>query len=224
MSHLIFSLADEGDFSQSISRLIIAGWTERDAADLQRHVEKLVARGGTPPPHVPCYYAVSHALLTTDPVIEVPRKHSFGEIEAVILSTSRGLLVGVGSDHTDRKVGVYDITVAKQMCAKPIGQDLWRFDDVADHWDELIARSWRICEGTRELYQEGTMSHLRGPLELMKNLPEGQLPLGAALFCGTQPFQTEPGWGEVFELELHDPKLGRSLIHSYRVQALSVDE
>ena len=30
------------------------------------------------------------------------------------------IFVGCGSDHTDRKVEAYSVTVSKQMCDKPI--------------------------------------------------------------------------------------------------------
>ena len=31
------------------------------------------------------------------------------------------IFVGLGSDHTDRKVETYSVTVSKQMCDKPDG-------------------------------------------------------------------------------------------------------
>ena len=30
------------------------------------------------------------------------------------------IFVGLGSDHTDRKVEAYSVTVSKQMCDKPM--------------------------------------------------------------------------------------------------------
>ena len=178
-----------------------------------------------PPKQVPCYYPLAAALLTTDASIEVPRADSSGEVEAVLLSSPEGLLVGIGSDHTDRKAEAYDVTVSKQMCAKPVSAELWRFDDVAGHWDELIARSWRTRGGKRELYQEGPMTSLRDPRELMRNYARADvLPVGTAMYCGTQPVKGELGYGEAFELELHDPRLNRSLRHAYTVRILPVDE
>jgi len=45
----------------------------------------------------------------------------------VLVAESDTMYVGVGSDHTDRKVEAYGVTVSKQMCPKPIGRELWRF-------------------------------------------------------------------------------------------------
>ena len=46
------------------------------------------------------------------------------------------IFVGTGSDHTDRKVESYSVTVSKQMCDKPIAPVLWDLDDVIGHWDQ----------------------------------------------------------------------------------------
>ncbi|HEY0296937.1 MAG TPA: DUF2848 domain-containing protein [Bordetella sp.] len=225
MASLNFKLAGAGDIAFSIDRLVVAGWAGRNAAAVQHHIDELAALGVKPPRHVPCYYPVAAALLTTGAEIEVPRADSSGEVEVVLLSSPQGLLVGIGSDHTDRKAEAYDVTVSKQMCAKPVGAGLWRFDEVAGHWDELISRSWRTRNGVRELYQEGPMTSLRDPRELMRAYAQADtLPEGTAMYCGTQPVLGELGYGEAFELELHDPRLNRSLRHAYTVRALPVDE
>jgi len=225
MAFLHFKLAGAGDIAFSVDHLVIAGWAGRDAAAVQHHIDELKALGVQPPKQVPCYYPLAAALLTTAAEIEVPRADSSGEVEAVLLSSPVGLMVGIGSDHTDRKAEAYDVTVSKQMCAKPVSAELWRFDDVAGHWDELIARSWRTRGGKRELYQEGPMTSLRDPRELMRNYARADaLPVGTAMYCGTQPVKGELGYGEAFELELHDPRLNRSLRHAYTVRALPVDE
>ena len=52
------------------------------------------------------------------------------------------IFVGCGSDHTDRKVEAYSVTVSKQMCDKPIASGLWELEDVIGHWDKMILRSW----------------------------------------------------------------------------------
>ncbi|MCY1239168.1 hypothetical protein D9M72_519460 [compost metagenome] len=133
------------------------------------------------------------------------------------------LYVGVGSDHTDRKVEAYDVTVSKQMCAKPVGREVWRFDDVAAHWDRLEMRCWRTRHGVRELYQEGLVTRLLDPRDLIRRLhAEGALPPGTAMFCGTQAVIGKLGGGEAFEVELHDPVLRRSIRHAYRVASLEV--
>ncbi|QQE08875.1 DUF2848 domain-containing protein [Cupriavidus sp. ISTL7] len=225
MPTLHFQVAGGGELALDIQRLIIAGWTGRDLAAVQHHIEELQAIGVKPPASVPTFYPLAASLLTTADTIEVPRDDSSGEIEVVLLQGNDGLYVGVGSDHTDRKVEAYDVTVSKQMCDKPVGTQLWRFDDVADHWDSLEMRCWRVRDGERALYQEGKVTRLLDPRELIQRLTgESSLPPGTAMFCGTQAVIGELGHGEAFEVELHDPVRNRTLRHAYRVQTLAVAE
>jgi hypothetical protein len=208
-----------------IGTLVIAGWTGRDQAALEAHMEELAELGIPPPKTTPIFYRVAAALLTTATRIQVPGEESSGEVEAVILSLADGLYLGVGSDHTDRKVEAYNITVSKQACAKPIGTALWRFDDVADHWDELVLRSWTTVGGKRRAYQEGPAAKMRHPRDLMeKYLGPGQtLAVGTAMFCGTLSVIGEIEAGELFEIELTDPVTGRKLSHSYSTETLPVE-
>ncbi|OZI19560.1 hypothetical protein CAL26_18295 [Bordetella genomosp. 9] len=225
MPQLNFQVAGLGDRTVLIDRLVIAGWAGRDEAAVQHHIRELQEIGVKPPSTVPCYYPLAAALLTTDEEIEVPRADSSGEVEAVLFSTEDGLLVGIGSDHTDRKVEAYDVTVSKQMCAKPVSRELWRFDEVAGHWDQLVSRTWRVRDGQRALYQEGPMTSLRDPRELAeKYAGEQGLPVGTAMYCGTQTVIGQLGYGEQFEMELHDPVLNRTLRHAYRVRVLPVTD
>ncbi|MBO4122543.1 DUF2848 domain-containing protein [Cupriavidus gilardii] len=225
MPTLHFQVAGGGELALDIQRLIIAGWTGRDLEAVQHHIEELQAIGVKPPASVPTFYPLAASLLTTADVIEVPRDDSSGEIEVVLLQADDGLYVGVGSDHTDRKVEAYDVTVSKQMCDKPVGTQVWRFDEVADHWDSLEMRCWRVRDGERALYQEGKVTRLLDPRDLIQRLTgESSLPSGTAMFCGTQAVIGELGHGEAFEVELHDPVRNRTLRHAYRVQTLAVAE
>ena len=44
----------------------------------------------------------------------------------MLLQSGGRLWVGVGSDHTDREVETYGVTVSKQMCDKPIARSSGR--------------------------------------------------------------------------------------------------
>ena len=92
------------------------------------------------PATTPIFYRVGAARLTIDPSIEVLGEKSSGEVEFVLLQAQGALWVGTGSDHTDREVEAYGVSVSKQMCEKPIAPLFWRFEDVADHWDRLAVR------------------------------------------------------------------------------------
>ncbi|RZT42284.1 DUF2848 domain-containing protein [Cupriavidus agavae] len=225
MPTLQLQVAGGGALALDIERLIIAGWTGRDKDAVQHHIDELKAIGVKPPATVPTFYPLAAQLLTTDDVLEVPRDDSSGETEFVLLQGEDALYIGIGSDHTDRKVEAYDVTVSKQMCAKPMSREVWRFDEVADHWDALDMRCWRVRDGQRALYQEGKVTRLLDPRDLIERLTgEAKLPAGTAMFCGTQAVIGEMGHGESFEVELHDPVRNRSLRHAYRVETLAVAE
>lgn len=207
-----------------ISTLVIAGWTGRDREAVDHHIVELEAIGVRPPREVPMFYRVGATLLTNEDAIDVVGADSSGEVEFVLVSLPDGLHVGVGSDHTDRKVEAYGVTVSKQVCAKPIGRELWRFDEVEAHWDQLVLRSFVTRDGARTLYQEGPVTRMLAPRELLARFPDSpeRLPVGTAMFCGTLPVTGAIGGGDSFEIELADQVLGRVLTHTYAVRSLAI--
>ena len=207
-----------------ITALVIAGWTGRDRAAVEHHIAELAALGVKRPRVVPCFYRVGANLLTTSGEVEVAGEDSSGEVEFVLVSAPGALYVGVGSDHTDRKVEAYGVTVSKQMCPKPIGRELWSFAEVEGHWDRLMLRSHVTRRGKRRLYQEGAVSGMLAPRELLARFAgsPGRLSPGAAMFCGTLAVRGEIAGGERFEIELHDPAKNRSLTHEYATRALEI--
>src|SRR6185312_5918656 len=104
------------------------------------------------------FYRASASLLTQSNAVQVLGRESTGEIEFVLIQYSERLLVGLGSDHTDRKAESVGVALSKQMCPKPIGSDVWELDSVESHWDELILRSYIVESGRRILYQQGSAS------------------------------------------------------------------
>ena len=220
--------ASTNDGSREISfrptNLVIAGWAGRDADAIEHHIQELEAIGVRRPRAVPLFYRLSASLLTTAPHIEVTGSDSSGEAEAVLIRCEDTLWVGIGSDHTDRKVETYGVTVSKQICGKPIGPQVWRFADVEPHWDQLILRSHVENGGERKLYQEGPLSSLRNPMDLVARYEAdgGSVVNGTAMLCGTVPVHGGFQPSERFEIELHDPVLKRSLKHAYTVSTLAI--
>jgi hypothetical protein len=207
-----------------IDDLVIAGWTGRDVAALEHHIEELKAIGVQPPSRVPLYYRVATSLLTQADGIEVLGDDTSGEAEPVLVGTPDRLWVTVGADHTDRRVESYGVAVSKQLCPKVIGRAVWRFEDVEPHWDQLILRSFVEEGGKPVLYQEGTLARIRAPRELIAGWRNGdkRLPPGVAMFCGTLPAIGTIRAAPRFTMELEDPVLGRKIAHSYRIRALPV--
>src|SRR5229473_3413621 len=125
----------------AIDQAVIAGWTGRDPVARDKHIAELEAIGIARPATTPIYYRVAARRLTTEDSIEVSGGDTSGEVEFVLIGWQGRIFVGVGSDHTDRKVETYGVTVSKQMCDKPIAPVLWELEDVAGHWDQMILRS-----------------------------------------------------------------------------------
>jgi hypothetical protein len=204
-----------------IRELVIAGWTGRDRDAVQRHIAELEALGVKRPTTTPVYYHVSAARLTTAPSIDVVGEQSSGEVEFVLLQWEGLLCVGIGSDHTDREVETYNVTVSKQMCEKPIAPVLWALSDVADHWERIFTRSWIEENGRETLYQEGPVSAMLSPRELAQGYfgAEG-LSEGSVMFCGTHAAHGGIRPSRSFRVEMVDPVLKRSISHAYIVRTL----
>ena len=206
----------------AINSLVIAGWTGRNVAALEAHIKELEAIGVKRPKTVPIFYRVACSTLTTATFIEVMADKSSGEVEFVLFALEDGLWLGVGSDHTDRKAETIGVTLSKQLCAKPVGAMLWHYDEVKPHWDRLMLRAYASGGGgPRRLYQEGPVTNMRSPEELIRLYTgDDRLALGTAMFCGTFAVHGGISSSGTFDMELDDPVLGRKLTHSYRIVSL----
>jgi hypothetical protein len=205
-------------------QLVIAGWTGRDAAAVEKHIVELELLGVKRPSRTPIFYTGSVSRLTTEPAIEVLGEQSSGEAEYLLLQCNNVLWVGVGSDHTDRELEAYGVAASKQICDKPIGSQFWRYDDVAAHWDELKLRSYATINGEKHIYQDGSVAQMLQPMELIARYTDGgnRLPENTLMFCGTVPVHGGIRPADGFECELEDPVLGRKLRSSYVTKALPI--
>ena len=206
-----------------IDQAVIAGWTGRDRLARDKHIAELEALGIAKPATTPIYYRFAARRLTLNDAIEVCGQNSSGEAEFVLIGWQGRIFVGLGSDHTDRKVESYSVTVSKQMCDKPMASELWELDDVRDHWDKMILRSYVVTGARRELYQEGTLDALLPVDELIRRGFEGgELPDGCAMFGGTLAAKGGIRPADRFEYELEDPVRKRTIRHAYDVIILPI--
>ena len=209
--------------SIAVEQAVIAGWTGRDTAKMEEHIQELEKLGVTRPTTTPLFYRVAAARLTLADAIEASGGQSSGEVEFVLLQDGNGLYVGVGSDHTDREAETYGVTVSKQMCDKPVSSEVWPYAEVAGHWDELLIRSWAISGGARRLYQEGSVAAMRAPDDLIGRYSDGRaLVPGTVMFGGTLPAIGGVAPAERFEFELADPVLERRISHGYDIIELPI--
>jgi hypothetical protein len=211
-------------FAFAATDVVIAGWSGRDRASVHAYVDRLVAGGFEPPQSIPAFYRVAPSLLTAADCIDVVGERTSGEVEVVLFSTAQGLFVGLGSDHTDRELARQSVARAKQICAKPVAGRVWRFDEVADHWDELVLSAHIPDEsGALVEYQRATLAEIMPIRELVEELSaEGGvgLPPGRVLFCGTVPVPGGIRPSKYFCMALTDPRLAREIKHGYTIRAL----
>ncbi|MFY9685753.1 MAG: DUF2848 domain-containing protein [Pseudolabrys sp.] len=203
--------------------LIVAGWTGRDEKSLHHHIEELAAIGVPRPSSVPVFYRISTANLTQATRLEVLGPDTSGEAEPVVVAMQDGLWLGVGSDHTDRKAETMGIALSKQLCAKVVGKALWRLDEVAPHWDRLILRAHVTIDGKRLKYQEGPLSTMRNPSDLMSRAGgAAKFATGTIMFCGTLGAIGGIRPAAQFTAVLEDPIFGREMSCEYNIDALPV--
>jgi hypothetical protein len=199
-------------------RLIIAGYTGRNAAAVAAHIEELAAIGIPPPASVPAFFELDPGLVTTDPVVEIAGANTSGEVEPVLIRHAGRLYLGVGSDHTDRDLERTDIAASKAACPKPVGHEVVALPDdlTALDWDAISVES--SVDG--DAYQRGTLDALRTPADLLSRLTRalGEIGGDLVIFAGTLPLlngQFRPGHRWTLSLQLNADS---SLTHSYEVQ------
>jgi hypothetical protein len=226
---LSFEVPGEGRVALDLRHAVVAGWTGRDPAAIEHHIEELAAIGVPRPSQVPLYYRVAAQQATQAETIQVIGTNTSGEVEPVLFDTGEALYLTLGSDHTDRQLETHSVALSKQICAKPVGTGAWRFRDVAERIERIELRAF-VRESESEpwaLYQEGAIAAIRPLAELLAGAPGAcgpdRLPAGSLMFCGTFPVVS----GGVrpaprMRLEMHDPVTGRSLSHAYRTEALPV--
>lgn len=206
-----------------VEHLYIAGFAGRDINATMAHIEELAEMGVPRPASIPSYYDNGTNLLVQDGKIQVVGKGSSGEVEFVVLRHAGELYVGIGSDHTDRDLESVDVPKAKQVCPKPVGKTLWKYEEVKDHWDELTMESWQVFDGETVLYQSGKAESLL-PIETVAEgiwKERGADLTNAVMFCGTVAAIGGIRGGSRFIGKVTDHKLGRSLDFAYDVEVIS---
>ena len=222
---LSFLLNKENNQSETITlpieQLIVAGWAGRDHAAIEEHIVELAELGVPRPSDVPLYYRIATNQLTQSPTIQVVGESSSGEAEVLVFNHEGQLCVSLASDHTDRDLEAHSVALSKQVCAKPVATEAWLYSDVAEHWDELLLRAWIIEDSKEVLYQDGSVSSLLHPLELIKkHFKSDDIPAQAAMTCGTVAAIGSIRPASTFIMELVDPKLNRRIRHEYTIEFL----
>lgn len=209
-----------------VEHIINAGYTGRDQAAVQAHIDELKEEGIPAPDHTPTYFPKFFDRMTQDNVFEVldETDHS-GEAEFALLFQGGKIYVGTGSDHTDRKLEGVDIPKAKQVYPNTISRELWNLSDVIGHWDQLILRSWVRVDGKKVLFQEATLDAMLDPSDLIQRvkalLADPNSTDGLVVYSGTVAAIAKVPYSDYFEAEIEDPVLKRKLSQHYMLQPVS---
>jgi len=208
-----------------VRRIINAGFTGRDQAAVQRHIQELKAHGVPCPDLTPVLYPKPPHLITTAAEIQVLGHGTSGEGEFVLLVGPDRILVAAGSDHTDRDLEKATIEKAKLVCPNVLSPEAWDLDELRKEWDEIVLRSYSTAEGERALYQEGRLAEMMTPddlIALVRERTEGEL-AGTVIYSGTLALLGgHLVCGERFEVELVDERRDRRLRCEYRVVPLTL--
>lgn len=203
------------------TRMVNAGYVGRNQDEVRRHIDELARKGIPGPKKIPTLYPVIPRTLLTDSKIEVYGNETCGEVEYVLLiENADTIYIGVGSDHTDRRLEETDIPRAKQICPNIISRRVWPLAEVVDHWDDLVIEANVVKEGEEILYQQGPLALIMDPKTLMEFVASKvAFPLeNLVIYSGTLGSLTGGFvFGEQFTAKLTDPNLGRSLDLTYRI-------
>jgi Protein of unknown function (DUF2848) len=164
----------------------IAGYTGRDRAMVQKHIDELEREGIAPPPEVPMWYEMPPELLTTAGIINVESSQSCGEVEPVLIGIDGALYLGIGSDHTARDVEREDIATSKRVCPKPMGRAIQRIASLDAAFDALTLESWI----DNEPYQSGRVGQIVPLATLLDGFRSRTKATPFVLSCGTVPLLT----------------------------------
>ena len=211
--------------SFKVDRMVNAGFTGRDQAEVRHHLDELSAKGIDVPDTTPLLYPVIPSTLTTATSIIVYGEETSGEIEYVLfVKDDKQIYVGIGSDHTDRKLEELDIPRAKQITPNLISPVVWELSEVVGHWDTL-SMECSVKKGADTIqYQKGNLGLLMSPPELLEFVSQkidGSLN-NTAIFSGTVKMETEDFvFTDMFSGLLTDPTLERSIGFSYAINPMN---
>lgn len=215
--------ADAAVLDVEINQLVIAGWVGRDQEAVLHHIRELEALGVPAPGAVPLFYRVATNQLTQQTQLEVVGDQTSGEAEPFVFFHRGEYWVSLISDHTDRHLETFSVALSKQACIKPVAGHAWRMADVKAHWDQLELRAWINVNGDWVTYQQGALSSLLTPLDLLSRyFAAGQVEEGFAMSCGTLSAIGGIRPSSEFRMALHDPVLNRTLEHTYITGSLPV--
>jgi 2-keto-4-pentenoate hydratase/2-oxohepta-3-ene-1,7-dioic acid hydratase in catechol pathway len=203
-----------------VTKAYCIGYSGRNQEKVMEHIKELAEIGVPEPEEIPALYPVRLSTLTQGPAIEVLGEQTGGEAEIVLIfgETSDDVWLTVGSDHTDRGLETVDINKSKQVCDKPFAEKAWLFQDVIDHWDQLILSSSIRINNEWVPYQEQTVQSILHPENILDFLSKKNIELTKSIFfTGTVPLKDGFKYGDKFSMKLIDPVQNDEITWEYGI-------
>jgi len=220
MTTLSFEIPDSEPVTVEVTALLNAGYAGRDQEEVRAHIDELAELGVPAPTTTPALYPVAPYLAQQVEQVSVQHARTSGEAEWAMIITGPDeddVLITAACDHTDRALEVHGVAWSKNASPDVLGVQAWRLSDIADHLDQIriIAR----VGAERTVIQDSSFGALLTPhywLDVLRQRGEDRP--GTVLISGTVAMT--PGvdqFADVWEVELVDEVLGRSVSCHYRV-------
>lgn len=210
-----------------VNRMFNYGSAVKDPEFVRKHHAEVNKLGIVLPNRgvLPRMYHLSDWTLTTADEITVQGNETSGEAELVFLDDGGEILVGVGSDHTDRKLEKFSIHYGKQVCQNVLAPKVWLLREIEDHLDQVVMECETETAGVKALYQRVNVDVFMEPRKLMglvyerTSVPHGS---GVVLFSGTVPtIDNALYYADKWTIRLTDTVLNRMIEHTYAVKRLN---
>ena len=218
--------APEAELSFNLNRVLIVGYSGSNTKKIMEHIEELEKELGVPAPKkIPTIFECSREVLTSEPKISFVGDMTSGEAEYLIIKHLNKIYIGLGSDHTDRKLESISVLKSKQVCPKPFSTKLWLYDDIKEYWNNIRLESYQTINNEEILYQKGTLAEI---LPVEKIIAELENRVGniedSIIFSGTVPLISGFKYGSTFKGKLIDDHKKRSLELKYSINVISEEE
>ena len=156
---------------------------------------------------------ITNDRLTTSPEIQVLGDNTIAQAAILLIAAGAGMLIGIASNHK------YIDQEDPQLFSKPISRQVWRFQNVADHWKFLSIQS--SCE-TGEIFQNGNLAEFAPIDDIITLIASNQSSLekGTAILCVGLPLLKSGRPSSSYNLKLSDQEKDQVLELNYQVRPI----
>lgn len=213
-----------------IARIANLGMASREPPPtdvLESQLAKMADAGVNRPSELPTIVPKPAHLITTRETIQVNEANTAGEAEFVLFPEADRTYVGVGNDHKDRDLEREAMHKANSSCPSVVSDHVWVLEEIRDHWDSLVLRSWVEVDGELQEHQRATLEQFMEPETIIECVDRrtSEPSRGTAIWSGTvgvdeaaiDPFPSVVP-GSFYIIQLYDPILDRRLIGHYEIQ------